>query len=407
MKAKIILQYWKKHPLSSFFIVLQLTAILVLTAAASSATSTALQYYKPFSDYFRSQGMFLELTNVSLDNKTVCENSKDLEDVLKSATVLSCYTLQTKLQGSSNVTFRAYDPDIINRYHPKLATGSWLTPEVTPDNMLHAVVWGVDANVGDILEAVADNNETIPIKVIGILDDNATIVGHTSGSREAQSDYMQMYTQFTQETLVGSTILLNQAEVLAAKKRYPDIISPMSDMVLIKYDKDIDQTTANLNNVLISKYANTLNGYYMTDINSQSLRNIRPTLYFFIPILIAAFSLMCVSAICSNAIVTEERLYSYAIFRLCGMSRKQCIFLNFCHIILAVIVSEVINSCIMQFLINGRSIMNTPLHYELPQFICCLCIGVFYMFLSFIQPYLALRKQTIHTILIDQTGKGQ
>ena len=137
--------------------------------------------------------MFLELTNVSLDNKTVCENSKDLEDVLKSATVLSCYTLQAKLQGSSNVTFRSYDPDIINRYQPELASGSWLTPEVTPDNMLHAVVWGVSANVGDILEAVADNNETIPIKVIGILDDNATIVGHTSGSREAQSDYMQMY----------------------------------------------------------------------------------------------------------------------------------------------------------------------------------------------------------------------
>lgn len=406
MRSKMILQYWKEHPLSSFFLIMQLIAILILTAAASSATATAMQYYRPFSDYFRSQGMFLEVNHISLDHKNVCEDSKELKKQLQQAEVLSCYTLQAKLAGKLNVTFRAYDPDIIRRYQPHLAQGSWLSPEVDKDGMLHAVVWGISAKVGDVIEAVA-NDEHVPVKVIGILDEDATIVGHTSGSREEQSDYMQMYTRFPNETLVGSVVLLNQAEILAAKDSYPGISSPMSDMVLIKYDKHIKERDAKRNDVLIDRYADTLNGYYMKDLNDQSLRNIRPMLYFFIPLLIAAFSLMCVSAICSNAVVMEEQLYPFAVFRLCGMTRNQCVWLNFCHIVLDVIVAEGISVWIVRNFVAGRSIMKITLHYGWAELVCCLCVGAFYLLLALIQPYLSLNKQTVHAILVQHSGKAR
>ena len=407
MRSKMILQYWKGHPLSSLFLIVQLIAILILTAAASSATATALQYYIPFSDYFKSQGMFLEVSNITIDHNTVCEDSKELKESLQQADVLSCYTFQARLKEKANVTFRAYDPDIIRRYQPELAKGSWLSTDSTENNILHAVVWGLPVDIGDTIEAVTMDDECVPVKVIGILDDNATIVGHTSGSREDQSDYMQMYTRFPYETLVGSVVLLNQAEILSAKHTYPSIVSLMSDMVLIKYNKGIDKLTAKRNDVLIDKYSNTLNGYYMADLNDQSLRNIRPTLYFFMPLLIAAFSLMCVSALCSNAIVMEEQLYSYAVFQLCGMTRKQCIMLHFCHIVLDVIVAEGAGIWIAKNMVAERSIMKTTLHYSSTELICCICVGIFYLLISFAQSYLTWNKQSVHSILIDQSEKGR
>mgnify|MGYP004468812587 CR=1 FL=1 len=401
MRAKMILQYWTKHPFSSFFLIIQLTALLILTGVASSAISSAMQFYKPFSDYFKSQGVFLEISNVSLDGQTLCEDSSELQKQLKEAQILSCYSFKASLHGNSSVTFRAYDPDIIRRYHPTLAQGSWLTPETDSSTMLHAVVWGLPVKIGDTIEATVSDNVTVPVKVIGILDDSASIVGHTTGSRQTQSDYMQMYTQIPKETLVGSVVLLNQKEIMTFKNRYPDIVSPMSDMVLIKYDKNISKETAKKNDLTIEKYTNILNGYYMPDLYAQSVRNIQPTLYFFIPILISAFSLMCVSALCSNAIVVEEQMYSYAIFRLCGMNLRKCVLLNFYHIILDIVIAEGISAWIMRSLIAGRTIMKTTLHYGYSQLLCCLCVGVFYMMFAFVQPYIALHKQTIHKVLID------
>ena len=405
MRTKMLFQYWIWHPLSSFFLVIQLILILVLTAVASSATFTALKYYTPFSDYYRSQGMFLELSGVHFDNDSICEASSELEKKLKNAKVLSCYSLHASLKGKSTVTFRSYDPDVIQRYRPELIQGNWFSSDLSDDNVIHAVVSGISVNVGDTIEAVTPDKETIPIKVIGILDENTTLFGHTNGSRAYQSDYMQMYTDLSTETLTGTVILLNQAEILQAQKIYPSMSCPMSDVVLVKYDKNISEIDAAHNNVKLEKYCDILSAYYMTDLNDQFLRNIRPTLYFFLPMLIAAVVLMCVSAIYSNAIVTEEQMYSYAIFRLCGMNLRQCVCLNFSHVILDVCVAEVISIWIMKNLITGRSIMETTLYYNSSEMICCICVGIFYMLLSFIQPYITLHKQTIHNILIDHTGK--
>ena len=403
MTIRMVIRQWKKNVFLSVFVMLQIAAVLFLAVITSAVISDKTRCYTAFSDYFRSDGIFMEAKGFDFE----CQDSNILKEQLRSADVLACYTVFAGLQEASSCGYIAYDSEIIRRYKPELREGEWLSDDIPQQKVttLHAVVAGVSAHVGDVIHAVTLEDEVIPIKVVGVLAPDATIVGHTNGTRQSVTDYMQMYTDMGQVTVDGCTILLNHDEILAAQQQYASLISPVMDSVLIKYDKQISQEDSDYNWQYLLDHGYVIYRSHMKEINDISLRNIKAKLYFLIPMLVAFLILLLVSAACGNAILLREQRYDYAILNLCGMRAASCICIHLYYIVSIVILAGLADALVIPRLIQNRLILDTNIRLGFLGVVICMVISMLYILLTLFQTYFAYYRQPIHAILINRFRK--
>lgn len=403
MSLQIAFRQWRQRPLMTGFVLFQIVVVLTLTILTSVVLSDRTQYYTAFSDYFRSEGILLEGAAAKIE----LSDSVALERELHNAKVLSTYTLYASVKGRTSSRFIVYDPEIIRRYQPELKDGVWLPDEITTQttDTLHAVVAGTGMQVGDILYAVTLEDDIVPIEVIGVLDPKTTIIGHPNGVYDAQEDYRIIYTDMSSVKIDGITILLNHDEVTKTQKTYPTLGCGIDDIVLIKYDKNISKKDADYNWQFIMDYFYIVSRSSMSEINDLSLQGIKVKLCFLVPLLFACFVLMIVSAVCSNAITIRNNLYDYAVYNLCGMSWKHCIRINLYYIIINIVLAGIFVSILAPGIINRY--MNTTVALTIVQILPCFAVCVLYVMLAMIQPYLLLKQQSAHNILVKYTKRGR
>ena len=403
MSLRIAFRQWRQKPLLTGFVLLQVVVVLVLTVVTSVVLSDETQYYKAFSDYFRSDGILLEGASADI----YPANSQTLEKKLRKAKVLSTYAIFAGIRGHASSLLIAYDPEIISRYQPELKDGVWLSDAIATQTVdtLHAVVAKPGINVGDILYAVTLDDEVVPIEVIGVLDPKAVIVGHPNGEYDAQEDYRIMYTDMGSVKVEGITILLNEDEVTAAQKTYSTLYSGMDDVVLIKYDKNISQKDADYNwQFILDNFDIRSSRSSMNEIHDLSVRDMKVKLYFLIPLLLACFVLMIVSAVCSNAITIRNSIHDYAVYNLCGMSWRKCILINLYYIVMNILLAGICVTILAPKIVHIY--MDTTVALGIAQILPCIVVCVLYLILAMIQPYLLLKRQSAHNILVNHTGKG-
>ena len=399
MKWKLALCQLKKNRFVTFIIILELIALFVLVIAGSSIISFNTQEYRRFLNYFLHDGYYLEWFPGN-----AYKDSKEVEKDLKHATVTSCYNGLFSTKETSNLCARGYDRDFIDQYTPELTEGNWLTEIPEDENYLHVVVGGSLSKYkpGTILKGITMDGESFDVKVIGVLNSNAKIIGNVNGSREERTDYRKLFTNLGAIDIEGGILMFDKEEA----DRFNQINDTqieycVGDVCLIRYDKTISKKDAQYNNEFIENNLIYNEFLELPELNRITMKSLGTKLYFLIPIIAASFVMVLITAISTGAIMIREQLYYYSIYYICGMKWMECALVNFLVNLLETAIAFGIAAVITRIFIVGRYYLMTAVTFTSQELIVCMVIELVYLLLSMILPCIMLHNNSAKDILTD------
>ena len=396
MKWKLAWNQIQKNRFMSLFNVLELILLFVLMIAGSSIISYETKNYRSFFDLFSSKGYYIEVIGSSIPD------SEKLQEKLKNASVLSCYRAAFDIQEKSDSLVLGYDTEFIKRYHPDLTSGKWLTDIPKNEEILHVVVGGTLSRqkTGTILHGITLNNKTFDIKVIGTLNNNATIIGHPNGTRQSDLDYSKIYTNMELVTVDGGIVLFDNSEMARLNQTASvNMDYGLGDVCLITYNKNITREDILYNRETLQRCVSYNEMYKLEDLNHYSLSAFKVKFYSILPLMVACFILTLITAICNGAILIKRQLYSYAIFYTCGMKWKDCTILNIYVNLLQSGIAFVIASGIVYFFIVGHYYLMTAITFTLQEVFVCIVIEILYLALAMILPSVMLHNNSAQEVL--------
>ena len=407
---KYTLYQFEKSSRFNIFIGLQLFVTFLLCIAASSIVTFNMKEYRAFSDYLDSDGLFMEINSIELNyDDGILLDSKDLEAVMKKSKVISCYSPNFIFEGKLapyHHLQKAYDEEFIKLYKPELLCGKWLSdfsfdPE---EKLIHAMITSnaYDIDVGDIIDGKTYGGYDMKIEIVGILTPDATIVGHTDGDYVNDGDYTRMFTDLETTNSHSVEVLMNQEEIKALKNILPkDALcdSSMTDMVLVKYDKDITDEEKAYNLSLMEEYGSYSYIEEMSKISELSKRKLWNRLIFLVPFAVVLFIITIISSMSSSLIMMRRQLRNIAIYNICGLSFKKCILINICTIIITAFIAAVGAVSVTYVLITNRSEFNNTFLLGANEIMITSIVFILYVFFSMIFPLVVMKKNPVSRIL--------
>ena len=124
---------------------------------------------------------------------------KDIEKLLSNADVVASYEPVVNYYDNNGDRLEfvsmAYDREIIDRHTPELSEGIWLNSISEDADYIEAVISQNNYNI-KVGDTIFMNNifyeypeKLIKIKIVGVLEDNARIVGYTKNTYRNSRDY--------------------------------------------------------------------------------------------------------------------------------------------------------------------------------------------------------------------------
>ncbi|MGN1422277.1 MAG: hypothetical protein ACI4XA_02790 [Oscillospiraceae bacterium] len=396
----------KKEIAVNALTVLQLAAVIVITAVMVSSVMLRYRYYEPFSDILRSNGILCTFsppanydteTHMSTDKSIADEEMRnfipDIEDII------SCNYGPTWLVDENNVSTGAdctvlmYDNDVIERYKPEIESGRWLNTSSDAD-CIEGVISENDLgiNVGDTIRigcfALEMEDMYHEVHIVGKLSENTKIVGYWRG--EPQRSDINM------TSLYGTaSFAVEQRAVLLLSSNYLSENTTVSQGIfgpaLITFPDDYPQEKIEQARQQLVQY-NCSSSYMLSEVNENSMTYIFEHIKNLLPIIIVLLIMVIVSSISSSALSTRRGIKSYAVFYITGLEWKKCAVINLIQAVLILLCSAVISVIALivlsnsgagiKLLINGGTVLSAA------------AIGVFYIITSMAMPIIMLSRTT-------------
>jgi hypothetical protein len=383
---------FQKNKIINSFIILEITLAMIISIIMTSSILSRFKYYTPFKDYFESKGVFSVFGSAINNDYPIISTGYFKNSLKKVESIAGCYSpwLDSK---EFSFNYISYDDEIINKFIPSLANGRWInnTPEVC-----EAVISPNNENikVGDTINLFYDNKE-VPIKIVGMLNNNAKIVGISGmfGSEyDEKFNYNSFYSTYNTE-FEGKPLLI-------VSKNMSNIGYQVSYPALIKYSDDITEKEIEENHKILSSIQQGfLLGENMEVIKENSKADLFREMLTLLPIIISVISLTIISSISVSALSTKKQLRNYTIYYICGSRWKNCVLINACQSLITiayatlgtiVTIAVIIRTGLSEkfiFTINPTTIFFSSL------------ILIVYFLISMILPVLIIRKTTPVTIL--------
>lgn len=350
----------------SFFVFVQLTALILIASVLVSSLYLQYRAYLPFKDYFEGNGLY----GVFGFTENPVTDTDYLLSEINAKSALSVHNLSANFENNDeNIVALSYDDEIITRFTPEMKSGRYL--DINSGEIEAVVSQNSGYNAGDIatLSFYCANGEevTLDVNIVGVIRDDMEIV---LGGRDFKTpSYKNAFCSY-KEYLANSDLRDDTSMFIfsysAIKNAEPDIFQRLSEFIMIKYADDTSQEIINSDKRILEKYGidKTLTLSEM-DINSKLL--LAEKTYQLMPIFAVMLILTVVSAIGSSALSARKRRRDYACYCLTGLTRGKCILVNLYQsalIALAAVAASVICFAIIsktalseQFMIIYNSIL--------------------------------------------------
>ncbi len=403
----------KKNLLMNLFTLLQMIAVLCITAVMISSLCIRYQYYAPFKDYFSSNGIFMKYIDFANRQPEVLSlidmmNNEDfLSEFEDSESMIACHNaMMYTTKEDQLISTISYDDEIIHRFSPELQEGRWLNITSNPTEV-EVVVSENDYGweVGDTIEITALNFPTgIPFdaKIVGKLKNSTKIVGGQWRDR-GTVDFNDFYYPFDFEIeqipiLLFSYSSLKNLNTGIARDAQFDVPQSVMYSAILTFSDDTSEEEIEQAQQQLSSYGNVVS-FPLTELKENSIRYLYEQVKNLLPIIVVLFVLVSVSSISSSALSTRRRLKDYAVYYINGLQWKQCTCINFIQSglisILAVLAAFGILFSIQftTFRDDLKIIWNPYL------FASMAALVVLYLIISMIMPMIIIGKNTPKQIL--------
>lgn len=404
----------KKNLLMNLFTLLQMVAVLCITAVMVSSICIRYQYYTPFKDYFSSNGIFMKYNELANSQPTVksildmMNNEEFLSEFEDSESMIACHSAMMYETNESERIFSviSYDDEIINRFSPELQEGRWLNVTSNPTEV-EVVVSENDYgwNVGDTIELSALNfPDSIPFnaKIVGKLKNNAKMVGGLWAYR-GSVDFNDFYYPFDFEIeqvpiLLFSYSSLKNLNTGLERESFYDVPQAIMYSAILTFSDDTSKEEIEQKQQQLSSYGNVVS-FSLTEIKENSMHYLYEQMQNLFPIIVVLFILVAVSSISSSALSTRRRLKDYAVYYMNGLQWKHCTVINFIQSALISILSVLVafgvlfNIQFTTFQDDLKIIWNPYLFASMGGLV------VLYLIISMIMPMIIIGKNTPKQIL--------
>lgn len=391
----------------NILICIQLIIVFVLAIATSSIIAYHYTYYNNFKDYFESDGYLYNMDYFYLnDNNLIATDSQDIENELSHADVIASYEPMVNYYDSNgrklDLASIAYDREIIKRHTPEISEGTWLKPDSEDDDCIGAVISQNNYNikVGDIIFMnnifYEYSEKLLKIKIIGVLEDNARIIGYTKNTYRNTRDYSDIYCDYSLDNEDIPMLIMNEESIKYCHEKY-DVEAFVKGWVFVKFSDDITEDQIIQNETILGNYAQIATKEDLAEVAVKSQDNLREKLIAILPIFIGAFILTIISSLCSGAVSVKKQMKNYAIYSICGMPWHQSTGISVIATYILTAISFIISiGCI--FIITTIN-KETTINFGIVQFGVCIGVALIYSIISALLPSLIINGTSIKEIL--------
>lgn len=377
----------KKFIFTDLFVALQLSVTIVLIIITVSSIMSRIDDYLPLRKVLSNEGKCVYVSEVNFVNGVRFIYTVD--DILNSekniSEIYSGYKTPLVPGGTENYDRSySYSKNMAKLYTPKMQKGEWLDKADESSDVLEVVVSDSENyDVGDIISFYNLNNEEkeYSAKVIGILADNAKILG-LEGSNENAKDFRDMYKHMEGEYFFFSNEQLSKMKIGSTLYGQMFVVykDNLSDNELLELNRNIYKYGANLG--------------LDDELNVNSIDYIKEDIILIMPIAICALFLVVISEIAAVSIQSKRELKFYAVLSICGATRKNCVIMNLlCSLFVSLL--GIIMAVIFLFVSYNILSSSFIIDFDIAQVLVCLAIVIINMIMSIIIPYKILSKKAV------------
>lgn len=253
--------------------------------------------------------------------------------------------------------------------------------------------------MGDVVTINFINSEsTFPVEVhiVGMLQDGAKVPGLFQPRTDSENDtYNLFYYPYSYEMEEQPLMLFSYAQ-LASLENSP--LQGIYSSVLIRYPDTTEKEILEQD----QKSLATMGCAFSTTLQEMDGNNkiyLYQQLYQLLPIAIVLLVLVMVGSISSSALATRKRLHNYAVYSICGLPWKHCVWINMLQSLVMCACSLAVSAiCVgiitLTPLRNVISIVWSP--YLL---LSGLGIILFYLLISMLMPLVIIGRNTPKQVL--------
>ena len=391
----------------NILICIQLVIVFVLAITTSSIIVYHYKYYNNFRDYFESDGYLYNLDSFYLnDNDLIATDSEDIEKLLSHADVVASYEPVVNYYDNNGDRLEfvsmAYDREIIDRHTPELSEGIWLNSISEDVGCIEAVISQNNYNI-KVGDTIFMNNifyeypqKLIKIKIVGVLEDNARIVGYTKNTYRNSRDYSDIYCDYSLDNEEIPMLIMSEESIKRYHEQY-EVEAFVKGWVFVTFSDDITETQIIQNEKVLGNYAQIITKEDLEEVAVKSQDNLREKLIAILPIFIGAFILTIISSLCSGAVSVKKQMKNYAIYSICGMPWHRSTGISVIATYILTAISFIISiGCI--FIITTIN-KETTINFGIVQFGVCIGVALIYSIISAFLPSLIINGTSIKEIL--------
>ncbi len=414
MLFKTALRNLRKNPIMNTICLIQLIAVLLITAVMVSALSVRYRTYEPVRDILESDGVYciydpvcgaVKPGGVTVDRS---DSIFSAEELYKYTEADSVFTIQTVTVLPSDETLNKsarplfYDDELLSRYKPELKSGRWLSKDsdeleiVIPEGM-----YGAD--VGDTIDLMMpqfNSQKQVTMRVVGILKDGTEILGRERPREEFGDIYRFMYEPYYIKIEAESQYVF-LASASALNRLYPEVELIMDSAFFLSDDASEEKSAQLLKN---AAQLSPIIIIPLNDMNNNSIIYLREQLLQLLPIVVVLLILVIVSAISVSAISTRQRFADYAKFYILGLQWKQCAAVNLLQS-LVLSIAALGASFVLLIVARLTPLSDTIMIILNPWLVFSLSgIIMIYLVFSMIMPLLMIGTTTPKQLLQERSG---
>lgn len=344
------------HPLMMLLIFVQNVVVFAVTVSMISTIVSRYNTYREISDLVSGNGAVYTLESYQdyYKNKegewhySCAYTREEVESGLTDAKVQGCYNWGVGIDGDvQSCSLTAYDDALWKCHRPAIAAGRWFSDRDKQTEELEVVIaqkGGKDGRyqVGDTLSAekelrdwVNEGDDTkISFKVIGIIENGASILGSKLDERNSKEDYRTLFWNYYDYYNDGLYLFGIQSDLLRCKHQHAGAWTEkvLGECFFSWETEDPKVISSNQEKVMKNATATDTKDYAL--IRRESKKYIWEQIRMILPILITLCIMTVLSTVCNMAIMVQKSLRNYAVYYINGLSWKKCISIHIFSMIL-------------------------------------------------------------------------
>lgn len=403
----------KKNIATNILTILEMTTTIIIMIIMLSSFLLRYEYYKPFKDAFRANGIYCDFgrrANTNIDapslesflcDEDIFQYLHSPEKIIACNNTMGIIIHDEKLQKDISVDNWSYNDEFINRYCPKLKAGRWLN---TSDKAteIEAVVSKNDYGwkTGDKLKGSFFNFPDpleVEITIVGEFEDG-TKIGGGSVSHEKDPNYNLMFSTYDFEIEDKKPLLLLSSQYIKSINESVNPVIGLQTSSIIIYPDSVTPEELSED----KKTLRTLGCSYSETLSVMEKNNweyLNEQLYNLLPVIIVILILTFISSISNTALSTYRRLHDYAVYYINGLQWKHCIIINLIQSLIISIISAIIGLSSMLFVKFTPFSNNISIVWSSWSFVAVLALIAVYLCISMIMPIIIIGKSTPKQIL--------